>query len=144
MPETGSNETGGGRQPRSRPHGVIELAAASLGSFIDYLDARIRLLSLEAREARGALLRRIVAVAAGAFFVVIAYLCLLTGAIALAADHFERPWPTMALIAGGIHLALGVGLLLAARSRLRGSPFRDTRRELDKDRQWLNDLRPPE
>lgn len=143
MPESRSHKNESERQPRSRRHGIGELAAALLGSILDYLDVRLQLFNLEAREARGAIVRRIIAGVVGAFFLFMSYCCALTGGVAMAATHFDRPWPVMALLAGAAHLILAVCLILAARFRLRGAPFRDTRREFEKDREWLNEMRPP-
>lgn len=144
MPESGSQDDAGERRRHSGRAGIVGQAASALSSFLDYLDARIQLLSLEAREARGSIVRRVAAAAAGVFLLVTGYLLLLAGGTALAAELFDKSWAHVALATGGGHLVLGALLLLAARLRLRGSPFRDSRKELEKDRQWLNELRPPE
>ena len=144
MPEPGSSDPASDRRTRSSSGGGIGAhAAAAAGSFLDYLEARCRLAGLEAREARGAILRRLIAAVVGAFFVLIAYLFTIIAIIGWISIKFEKPWPLVTLIAGLAHVAFGVGCFFYARQQFREPPFHDTRKEFDKDRQWLNSFRPP-
>lgn len=143
MPEPRSSDPASERRSRFSRGGIGAHFAATAGSFLDYLDARFRLAGLEAREARGAILRRLIAAVVGAFFLLISYLFLITGIIGWISSHFDKPWPLVTLGAGALHVALGVGCFFYAKQQFREPPFNDTRKEFDKDRRWLNSLRPP-
>jgi len=144
MPEPGSSDPASDRRARPpRGGGIGSHAAAAAGSFLDYLEARFRLAGLEAREARGAILRRLIAAGAGAFLMLIAYLIIITGIIGWISTQFDKPWPLVTLGAGLVHVGLGFGCFFYAKQQFRDPPFNDTRKEFDKDRQWLNSFRPP-
>jgi uncharacterized membrane protein YqjE len=122
--------------------GLRHFAAGAFANILDYLQIRLTLFSLEVREARSELIRRGLCVAGGLFFGLFAYGCLLTGGIAGLAALFGCEWFVIALIAAFLHLGVAISLLLSATRRFSSPPFRDTLNEFEKDRQWLNDLRP--
>ena len=113
------------------------MASGMLATLLDYLHARVELLALEAREARVAVLMRLVCGVAGAAFLLIAWIGLVTAAIGWLSRHFHWPWPLVTAGMALLHLVAGLGLLLAARRRFAQPPFRDSLNELEKDRQWL-------
>lgn len=130
-----SPEPGDGDAPARG--GIGSLAAGTLGSIFDYLEARLSLFRIEATEARGRIVRRVIAAVAGAFFLLVAYAAAIVGAVAWISDHFGKPWPLVTLAAAGAHLLAGLLLLLAAKKRFGDPPFRDSLGEFQRDRQWL-------
>lgn len=122
--------------------GLRHFAGGVFANILDYLQIRLALFGLEVREARLELIRRAICLAGGLFFILIAYGCLLTGGIAGLAALFGCKWFVIALIAAFLHLGIAVFLLLSAARKFAAPPFRDTLNEFEKDRQWLNDLRP--
>ena len=72
-------------------------------------------------------------------FLVFGYFVALAAGISLAASHYEIRWE---YVAGGVaagHLALGIIAFLTARARFSKPLFEHTLKELEKDRQWLQD-----
>lgn len=122
--------------------GIGESAAGILGSLLDYAHARVALFFLEAREARAAIGFRLACAAVGAFFLLIAWLALLAGGIGWLSRHQGWPWPAVTLAAAAGHLLAGLVLLAVAKRRFSEPPFRDSLRELEKDRHWLKRHRP--
>lgn len=117
--------------------GLADLTADILATGLDYLHARLALLSLEAREARSAILFRLLCGLAGTFFLGLAWFGAMVGLVGWLARSQSWPWPVVALACAGAHLLAGLILLLAARRRFAEPPFRDSLNELEKDRQWL-------
>lgn len=117
--------------------GLADLTSDILATGLDYLHARLALLSLEAREARSAILFRLLCGFAGAFFLALAWLGSMVALVAWLARSQGWPWPAVAAACAGAHLLAGLALLLAARRRFAEPPFRDSLNELEKDRQWL-------
>jgi uncharacterized membrane protein YqjE len=130
------------RRPGSGTVGLGGMTAGILGTVIDYLHARVALLGLEAREARSAILFRIICGVAGGFFLMVTWIALIVGAVGWLAESRGWPWPLVAVGCAVIHLGAALALLLAARRRFAESPFRDSLNELEKDRQWLKRHRP--
>ena len=117
--------------------GIGETAAGALGTLLDYFHARLSLLALEAREARGSFVARIVCGLAACCFLLVGWMALVAGAIGWISKSTDWPWPLVALGLAAVHLFAGCGFLLAARRRFSEPPFRDSLNELEKDRQWL-------
>lgn len=129
------------RRPQPADHatggGIGETAAGALATLLDYFHARLALLALEAREARGAFVARIACGGAALCFLLVGWMALVAGAIGWISQSAGWPWPRVALGLAAAHLFAGCGFLLAARRRFSVSPFRDSLNELEKDRQWL-------
>ena len=138
-PQHGSQDMNASASGR---RGLRFFASGAFANILDYLQIRLALLSLEMREARTDLIRRGLCFAGGLFFFLFAYGCLLTGGIAGLASLFKCEWFVIALIAAILHLVLAIWLFLSATRKFSSPPFRDTINEIERDRQWLNDLRP--
>lgn len=119
------------------PH-LAQSATGVLGSILDYLHARVSLLSFEAKEARSDLLGRIVCLAICAFFLLIAYTALCVGVIGVLSHRYQWPWPIVTLGAAVLHAVIAVILFAIARRRFSQPPFRDSTREWERDRAWLD------
>ena len=110
----------------------------SIGNIVDYLHLRGILVRLEAREAGAELGIKVALLAAAGLFFAIGYLGLVVAAVAWAVDSLGWTWPVAIAIAGGIHVTLAILAFLISRRHPRQALFRDTLRELEKDRQWLS------
>ncbi len=125
--------------PPPARQGLGDLTASTLAAFIDHILARLSLFQLEAKEVRGELLFKLFVILTAFLFFALAYLTLLTGAIGMLTIHFDWSWPKVVLITGGIHLFVAFLLLIIAKKRLSQTAFRDSLKEIEKDRQWLED-----
>ena len=114
-----------------------------LGS-LDYLHARLALLRFEAMEAGGDLLVRLVGIVVAAAFCGLAYLVALAGMIGWIAVAGNWAWYKVSLIIAGFHVLAAICLVLYARRRFGRPPFRDSLAELQRDRQWLEEIRKDE
>ena len=117
--------------------GFAELAGSVLGSILAYLDACVSLFKLESKEASGNLIQRALLFVCAAIFLVFGHLIAITAGIALAATHFKTPWEYVALATVAAHASLGILALLIARTRFSRPLFEHTLKEIEKDRQWL-------
>ncbi len=123
--------------PSANTPGLGESATGLVASILDYLQARLSLLILEGREARGELLWRTLCWVVGITFLLIAYFATCVGLVGWLSARFSWPWPLTTLGLAGFHLVMGLVFLLAVRRRFREIPFRDSLREWEKDREWL-------
>lgn len=114
-----------------------------LGS-LDYLHARLALLRFEAKEAGTDLLLRLVAFIIAGIFCSLAYIVALAGTIGWIADAGDWHWYKVSLIVAGVHLLGAVGLVFFAKRKFGRTPFRDSYAELQRDRQWLDEMRDEE
>ena len=111
-----------------------ELLAAGL----EYLQARLALAGVEAKEALlhfGIIIALfVVAVAVSVFGYL--FLCIAASALIAQFLHVSPGWVILALAL--IHFALALGAVLFGIARLKTAVFSATRTELKKDQQWLN------
>ncbi len=135
MSERPDSQDSGDPSPASP--GLGESATGILATVLDYAHARLELLSLEAREARGALLGRLICAIVGGFFLLIAYLALCVAAVGWVSANREWSWPLTTFGLAAAHLVAAFLLLVAVRRRFTRPPFRDSLRELEEDRDWL-------
>lgn len=126
------------RSPYGRP-GFVDLGKSVAESVLRYLDARVLLFQIESREASANFARRAILIVCSLLFLASAYFIGLTAGISLAASHFETRWEYVALAAAAGHLALGILAFLVARARFSKPLFQSTLKELEKDRQWLQE-----
>ncbi len=117
----------------------LKAAAAS------YIAARLELIRIEAAEAARLAGRRAILAGILAAFAAFAWALILAGLVGLAASMLaaaghDVPWHLVAIGLGIIHLLLAaiVGAIL---SRPGPQSFATTRVELEKDREWLANLR---
>ena len=60
------------------------------------------------------------------------------GVVGILAHRYQWPWPIVTLGLAVFHAAIAVILFAIARRRFSQVPFRDSTREWDRDRAWLN------
>lgn len=132
-----------GQPPEADSAGIVRQLKAFLASCAQYASARMRLASIEGREAAGEAGKVIIlagaALVAGAF----GWLFLCLGIVFLLAKAMgDYGWVWATLIVGAAHIAIAVvlGMILRARG---GRPFFPlTTAEFQKDREWLEKEKP--
>lgn len=135
--------TENGQPPEADSAGIVRQLKAFLASCARYASARMRLASIEGREAAGeagkVLILAGAALIAGAF----GWLFICLGAVFLLAKAMgEYGWVWAALIVGVAHIAIAVALGMILKSR-GGRPFFPlTTAEFQKDRDWLEKEKP--
>lgn len=122
------------------PNGLEERASASglLRSIALYVEARGRLLHIEGQEAgakaAGLVGMFIFALAA----LIIGWMLAAPAAVWIIAEKNGWHWTHVALAGAGIHLLLGLLLIIGLKSRLRSfRPFDESFQQLSRDRDWL-------
>lgn len=137
MPDPSRQESHQDPSQAGAPH-LAQSATGVLGSILDYLHARIGLLSFEASEAKNDLLGRIICLAICGFFLLIAYAAVCIALIGFLHHRFGWPWPLVTLGLAIVHAFIAAVLFGIARRRFSQPPFRDSAREWERDRAWLN------
>jgi uncharacterized membrane protein YqjE len=138
-PDNSQRQRDHGGDPRpGSARDLGEVITDSIGNVVDYLHLRSILIRLEAREAGAELGKKVALLAAAGLFFAIGYFGLVVAAVAWAVGSLDWSWPVAIAIAAGIHLTIAFLAFLLSRRHLRQAPFRDTLRELEKDRQWLS------
>ena len=120
--------------PRS---GLGDLTSSTLGALLDHFLVRIKLFQFEAGEIRGELLFKLFVLLTAFLFFALGYVALLTGGVGMLTIHYQWSWTKTLLGVGGLHIFVAFLLLMIAKKRLSQAAFRDTLREIEKDRQWL-------
>ena len=139
-----SSEPDSEREPAPDPFGnVRKFGVGMVGSLVDYLHLRITLLSIEAREAKVAILSGILLLAAGSLFIVLGWIGFWIGIVPVIAKATGASWETVGILVALGHIALGVGSIFFGKSRFSHSLFQDTAQEFRKDREWLERTRSP-
>jgi uncharacterized membrane protein YqjE len=119
--------------------GVIQEARAFLAACVRYAAARLRLASMESKEATAQVLK-LLAFALGALALLIfAWLFVCLAVVFLLAKAFggDYGWVWASLVMAGVHLAVAVVLALRAKAGLTKPLFPLTTEEFKKDQQWL-------
>ncbi|BCX47374.1 hypothetical protein HAHE_12820 [Haloferula helveola] len=110
-------------------------------SAAEFVQARIELIRLEARDAGREAARKAATVVIITGCAILCWMLVITGLIGLvAAARPDWPWYHITLVAAGLHLAIaGIGVL----SLRKGGqpPFPLTRSEFAKDQAWLETLK---
>jgi uncharacterized membrane protein YqjE len=111
-----------------------DLSAAGLA----YLQARLALAGIEAKEAllHFAIIIGLLAIAAAVLIFGYLFLCIALTLLIAHALHVFPGWVILALAV--IHLLVAAGAVLIAVMRLKTAVFSATMAELKKDQQWLN------
>ena len=115
-------------------------ARAFLASCVQYASARLRLASLEGREAAAHSFKLLLIAGAAVVLGAFGWLFACLAAVFLIAKAFGGPngWVWAALIMAAVHLAGMVALLLMLKSKLSTALFPITTTELKKDQEWLD------
>ena len=126
--------------PDSGTTGVVGRARTFLAACAQYASARLRLASIEGREAAAHGFKLLMVVGAAIVFGAFGWLFACLAAVFLLAKVFggANGWVWAALIMAGLHFAGVVALALVLKSRLGTSLFPMTTAELRKDQEWLD------
>ncbi|MFV1995559.1 MAG: phage holin family protein [Verrucomicrobiales bacterium] len=114
---------------------VGPLGRSTLESVLHYLEARLDLAEVETKEAGSTIARKLVLLGIGCALLFFGYVILLAAAISLGSEALGIRWELLSFAVAAAHLALGIVLLLVARTRR--PLFEHSLRELEKDRAWL-------
>lgn len=127
-----------GRPPEADSAGVVRHLRAFLAACAQYAAARLRLASLEGKEAAGQLGKVLLLAGAVLFIGVFAWLFLCLAAVFLLAKAMgEYGWVWASLLMAAFHFIVAVTLGFALHGRT-GKPFFPlTTAEFQKDREWL-------
>lgn len=120
--------------------GFLNNLLALFNALAGFIESR---LALFAKESRAAVVQMLVVAAclvAALMSFAFGYIFLIASAIASIAYATQVSWLWVALAAAGVHFALVVIFLLAARSMMTKPPFRELAAELKKDHEWLRNL----
>jgi uncharacterized membrane protein YqjE len=126
--------------PENGTAGVVGRARTFLAACAQYASARLRLASLEVREAAAHSFKLLiiagVAIVLGAFGWLFA--CLAAVFVLAKAFGGTNGWVWAALVMAALHFAGVIALALALKSRLGTTLFPITTAELKKDQEWLD------
>jgi len=119
--------------------GLVTDSAELLGALIRYLKARVSLFSIEAKEAGLNYGLAAGFVAAALVLVFLGYVFLIITAVFGIAALLGggNTWIAVLGVAALLHLGGAVGLVFAAKGKVKEGAFPVTAQELTKDRQWL-------
>lgn len=107
---------------------------------IGLLESRIAIISIEAKEALGYSLVKIVLLLIALIGVIGAWALTMVGSIGGIASATGWAWYYIALLAALFHLLIALAALLIAKAK-KTIPFPVTRAEFEKDREWLTQLK---
>lgn len=129
--------------PETETAGIVRPLRAFFAACAGYASARLRLASLEGKEA-SVEAGKVLLIAGSSLFVAIfgwLFLCLAV-VFLLARAMGEYGWIWASLIMAAVHFAMAVGLGLMLRSRGGKGFFPLTTAEFQKDREWLEKEKP--
>ncbi|MEO6739189.1 MAG: phage holin family protein [Chthoniobacteraceae bacterium] len=120
--------------------GVVGRARKFLAACAQYASARLRLASIEGREAAAHGFKLLMIVGAAIVFGAFGWLFACLAAVFLLAKAFggANGWVWAALIMAGLHFAGVLALALVLKSKLGTTLFPMTAEELKKDQEWLD------
>ena len=120
--------------------GMAGNVRAFLASCVQYASARVRLASLEGREAAAHTFKLLLVAGAAIVLGAFGWLFVCLAAVFLVAKAWGGPngWVWAALIMAGLHLSGVAACLLMMKSKLRTTLFPITTAELKKDQEWLD------
>lgn len=122
----------------------ISRLKALLRALALYVEARGRLLQIEAQEAGSKLTGLLVVAALLCGCLLSGWMLVLPAVVWLIAEAKQWPWPYVALGIAAIHLFLAFLFTLALLTRLRRlKVFEETFHQLQRDREWLSATPPP-
>jgi len=119
---------------------LLENLLALLSALAEFFESRFALI---AQESKAAALQVLILAGCLIFALLLCamgYIFLITGVVVGLAHLAGISWPWIALAAAAVHFIVALALLVVARSRITKPLFRNTRAELKKDREWLENL----
>jgi uncharacterized membrane protein YqjE len=127
-----------GTPPDAETAGVVRQFKAFLAACSQYASARLRLASMEGKEAAGEAAKILFIAGAALFLGVFGWLFACFAVIFLMAKAMgENGWIWASLIMAGVHFCLAVALGFALKARGAKAFFPLTTAEFEKDRVWL-------
>ena len=125
--------------PAEENSGVVRQARAFLAACAQYAAARLKLVSLEGKEATAHVLKLLFLLGVALVFAVFAWLFLCLATVFVIAKVFGggNAWLWASLAMAGAHFAAALVLALGLKSKLNTPLFPVTTEELKKDQQWL-------
>jgi uncharacterized membrane protein YqjE len=132
------------RDPEPAPDngttGMVGRARAFLAACAQYTSARVRLASIEGREAAAHGFKLLLLAGGALVLAAFGWMFVCLAAVFLLAKAFggDNAWVWAALVMAGLHLTGVTLLLLALRSQLSRTLFPMTTAELRKDQEWLD------
>jgi uncharacterized membrane protein YqjE len=136
---TGEQPPSGQAGPLSgAPPGLLENLGELCGAGLAYLQARLSLAGLEAKEAllHLAVVIGLIVVALAVIIYGYLFLCIAVTLLIAHLLHVSPAWVILALAV--LHFAVAAGSILFAVARLKSPMFSTTLAELKKDQQWLS------
>ena len=123
--------------------GLADRLRALAGDGLEYAEARLRLLQLEAQESGGRLGRALALLLAAALTAQLALFGLAAALATLLHERGGMGWVPAFLIVTALNALAAIALALAARRAARHPHFASTLDEIRKDRAWLLTRNPP-
>jgi uncharacterized membrane protein YqjE len=120
--------------------GLLDNALGLISAVVAFFESRFVLLAQESKSAAVQLLILVGCVIAALALCLMGYVFLIVSGVVGLAHLLGTSWPVVALVVAVVHFIIAGVLLLVARSRMTKPMFRDTRDELNKDREWLKTL----
>ena len=118
--------------PLSRLPALLEKLSESIASFFD---AKLALFRKEVWDQGHSLLRRVIGIGAGVVLALLGFI-VLTAGLVLKLDEAVQSPAFSCFIVGGLYLAVGL-VATAIMAKRSSAPLEKTRKELEKDKQWI-------
>jgi uncharacterized membrane protein YqjE len=134
-----SSENPSSRNPAGHS-GLLDNALGLLSAIAEFFESRFALAAQESKAAGLQILILLACVIAAVVLCVMGYIFLIVSAVVGLAHLLGTSWPVVALVVALVHFIIAGVLLLVARNRITKPMFRDTVKELRKDREWLKTL----
>lgn len=128
-----------GQSPGTRPNHAPGLPTNWREALMTLIASRVTLVQLESKDAAQEIGRRLALIIAAIVCGVFSWALLIAGIIALISRTMHWPWFEVAIMAGVLHLLLGLLLGVLAKPSAQPS-FPITRAEFQKDREWIENF----
>jgi uncharacterized membrane protein YqjE len=127
--------------PGKRVAGGVDAARGNWAEAIfGLIESRAAIISLEAKEAAGNGLAKLVPLLVCLFCAFAAWALIVAAAIGCLADAMDWKWYQLTFAMAALHVLIAVIALLIAKKK-KPAPFPVTRSEFEKDREWLKQLK---
>jgi len=134
-----TSETSRSRNPAGHA-GLLENLLALVSALTEFLESRFALIAQESKAALVQVLVLVSCLILALILFAFSYGFLVVSVVGGLAHMAGISWLWIALAAAGLHLVIGLILLVVARSQMIKPLFRATASELRKDREWLKNL----
>lgn len=117
--------------------GIAALSRSVIDAALSYFQARLLLLRIESKEASSVIARRFALFLSASTLFSLAYFVAIAAGISLLAERLDIRWEYVAFWVAGAHAFLAILIVLIARAKFSRPLFENSLKELEKDRQWL-------